>query len=252
MTRHSPSRSRELPADGGPESPTSPVPAVRRISAAVVLAAATLLTTAGWAEGQSQSAERTVPRSPDSIARLADQARVKGDSAAPIRVMEVSDFECPYCRQYFEQTYPTIDSLYVQSGLVEYVWLAFPNPDHQKAWPAIEAAFCAGAAGSFWPMHDRLFVNQGEWSNADDPVSSFVGYARSLGIDEESFRSCMVQDRAAGLIIRDYGAVSQGGVKGTPFFVIADSLSFQGAQPVDKFRSVLDDVLRARGIEPPQ
>lgn len=246
MTRHAPAPSRQLPADAGPTS------AVRRLSEALLVAATALLTTAGCAEGQGQSAGGVVPQNADTVARLADQARVKGDTTAPIRVMEVSDFQCPYCRQYFEQTYPTIDSLYIERGLVEYVWLAFPNPNHQKAWPAIEAAFCAGAAGSFWPMHDRLFANQGEWSNAADPVSAFVGYARSLGIDAESFRSCMVQDRAASLIIRDYDAVTRGGVKGTPFFVIADSLSFQGAQPVSKFRAVLDDVLRAKGIEPPQ
>lgn len=252
MTRHAPANSRELSSDSAPGLPSSPLPAARRLSRALLLAATTLLATAGCAEGQAQSTAGTVPQSPDSIARLADRARVKGDTTAPIRVMEVSDFECPYCRQYFEQTFPVIDSLYIERGLVEYVWLAFPNPNHQRAWPAIEAAFCAGAAGSFWAMHDTLFANQGEWSNAGSPVSTFVGYARSMGIDEGSFRACMVEDRAASLIIRDYNAVSQGGVKGTPFFVIADSLSFQGAQPAKKFRSVLDGVLRAKGIEPPQ
>lgn len=253
MTRHPPRRSAE-PAAGahGPPLRQRVLSALRRLSAAAALSAAGLLFTAGGAEGQGRATGGMVPQSPDSIARLADRARVKGDSTAPIRVMEVSDFQCPYCRQYFEQTFPTIDSLYVERGLVEYVWLAFPNPNHQRAWPAIEAAYCAGAAGSFWAMHDTLFATQGEWSNAEDPVSDFVGYARSMGIDGGSFRSCLVQDRPAGLIIRDYGAVSQGGVKGTPFFVIADSLSFQGAQPVSKFRSVLDDVLRAKGIEPPQ
>ncbi len=223
----------------------------RRLGAALALSACALLATAAAAGAQVRSGGE-VPEDAEAVARRADDARVKGDTTAPIRVLEVSDFQCPYCRRYVRETFPTVDSLYVQSGLVEYVWLAFPNPNHQRAWPAIEAAFCAGAAGSFWPMHDLLFANQGEWANSESPVSTFVEYARSLGIDGESFRSCVVEDKPSGLAIRDYGVVSQGGVEGTPFFVIADSLSFQGAQPVEKFRAVLDDVLRARGIEPPR
>ena len=230
---------------------TRHAPTPLRLSSSLFLAVATLLATAGCAEGQGQSTGGAVPQSPDSVARLADRARVKGDTSAPIKMIEVADFECPYCRQYVEQTYPAIDSLYVESGLVEYTWIAFASPNHPRAWPAIEAAFCAGAAGSFWPMHDRLFARQGEWSNAEDPVSDFVGYARSLGIDEESFRSCLVQDRAARLIISDYGSVVRQGIRGTPFFVV-DSLSFQGAQPLERFRSVIDSLLRSKGIEPPQ
>ncbi|MFB6240382.1 MAG: DsbA family protein [Gemmatimonadota bacterium] len=225
---------------------------VRRTPAALLLSAGLILATASCAEGQGQSAGGTVPPDPETIAQRADDARVKGDTAAPIRILEVSDFQCPYCRQYFQQTFPTIDSLYVERGLVEYVWLAFPNPNHQRAWPAIEAAFCAGAADRFWAMHDTLFANQGEWSNADDLVSTFVDYAASMGIDESSFRSCLVQDKAASLIARDYGQISEQRVRGTPFFVIADSLSFQGAQPVSRFREVLDGILEARGVEPPQ
>lgn len=252
MTRHSAEDIVTAGSGAGRGRRPPALAAIRRLSSGLALAAAALLTTAAGAEGQGQSAGGVVPPDAETITRLADRARVKGDTTAPVRVMEVSDFQCPYCRQYFEQTFPTIDSLYIETGLVEYVWLSFPNPNHERAWPAIEAAYCAGAAGSFWPMHDTLFANQGEWSNAESPVSSFVQYARSIGIEEASFRACLVEDKASSLVIRDYDAVSKGGVRGTPFFVIADSLSFQGAQPVSRFRSVLDDVLRAKGIEPPQ
>lgn len=248
MTQRRPTPSRVRPGRVRREPPGL----LRGPGAILALSACALLATATAAVAQGQTDGGSVPEDAEAVTRRADDARVKGDTAAPIRVLEVSDFQCPYCRRYVRETFPTVDSLYVQSGLVEYVWLAFPNPNHQRAWPAIEAAFCAGAAGSFWSMHDLLFANQGEWANASDPVSTFVEYARSLGIDAESFRSCVVEDKPSGLAIRDYGAVSQGGVEGTPFFVIADSLSFQGAQPVEKFRAVLDDVLRAKGVEPPQ
>lgn len=232
--------------------PPTRSPARRPLAAPLLTLA--LLTLAGTgAELDAQEAGgATVPTDADEVVRRADQARVKGDTAAPVRVIEVSDFQCPFCRQYFEQTFPALDSLYVETGRVEYVWMAFPNPSHGRAWPAIEAAYCAGAAGRFWPMHDTLFARQGAWSSADSVIATFVEYARSMDIDAESFRSCLVEDRAAGLIVRDYGTVSQGGVRGTPFFLIADSLSFQGAQPLDRFRSVLDSVLASKGLDPPE
>lgn len=223
----------------------------------VALGSLALLTTAcTGGEGRAQQADQaTVPSDPDVVNSRADRARALGDSAAPITVHEISDFECPYCERFYRQTWPTLDSLYVQQGLLQYVWHVFPNPNHPRAWPASEAAFCAGAVGKFWPMHDRLFENQSAWSQAQDPVEVFVGYAREMGIEAESFRTCLVQDLPAAFIIRDYSAVARAGIQGTPFFSIrprsGDAIALQGAQPLTRFRTVLDSLLRTQGVEPP-
>lgn len=225
----------------------------RRAAGSLLATLALLLASGSGADLSAQSAgEVAVPADADTVARRADAARVRGDSTAPLRVLEVSDFQCPYCRQYYEQTYHALDSLYVQSGKVRYVWVSFPNPGHDRAWRAIEAAFCAGAAGRFWPMHDTLFARQGQWTGAEDATSTFVDYAAALGIEEESFRSCLAEDKPASVIIRDHGQVSGARIRSTPFFLVGDSLSISGAQPLDRFRSVLDSVLAARGVEPPK
>lgn len=225
----------------------------RGTAAPLLLALALLLPSGAGAGLRAQSAgDVAVPADADTVARRADRARARGDTAAPLRVLEVSDFQCPYCRRYFEQTYRALDSLYVRTGKVRYVWVSFPNPGHDRAWRAIEAAYCAGAAGRFWPMHDVLFERQGEWSNADSLTATFVGYARELGIDGGSFRSCLLKDKPASVIVRDHGQVSGARIRSTPFFLVGDSLSIAGAQPLHRFRSVLDSVLAERGVSPPE
>lgn len=203
-------------------------------------------------EGRAQgSAAAEVPSDPQVVSSRADLARTRGDSAAPLRILEVSDFECPYCRRFHQETWPTVEDLYVEAGLAQYRWFAFPNPNHPRAWPAIEAAFCAGATGRFWPMHHRLFEEQDAWSSSANPTDLFEEYAAEIGIDGESFRGCLREDRAAPLIIRDYGSVARAGIEGTPFFVVNGEVSIQGAQSVDRFRAVLDSLLREQGVEPP-
>ncbi|MDP2481610.1 MAG: thioredoxin domain-containing protein [Candidatus Palauibacterales bacterium] len=187
-----------------------------------------------------------VPSDVSVIMQRADRARIMGDTSAPVRMIEVSDFECPFCKQYFDETYPKIDSAYVKTGKIQYLWISFPNPRHVHSWPAIEAGFCAGAVGKFWPMHDLLFRNQAEWTKSDTPVDFFMKYAEKLGIDSASYRQCLEEDRPSPLQVRDLASVTRVGVNGTPFFIIGDSISMEGAAPFAKFREVLDSLIAKR------
>jgi len=192
-----------------------------------------------------------VPSDQREILEAAGQARSKGEADAPLRIVEISDFECPYCAQYYHETYRVVDSLYVQSGIARYVWISFPNSRHRRAWPAIEAAFCAGAAGRFWEMHDILFETQAEWTEAEDPHARFVDYAGRAGLDEPSFEACLLNDQTAPLQVSDYESALRSGITSTPFFIVGDSLAIQGTVPPERFRAAVDSVLTARDIRQP-
>jgi protein-disulfide isomerase len=192
-----------------------------------------------------------IPSDQSVILERADRARVKGDEGAPIRIVEISDFECPFCARFYEESYRAIDSLYVRTGIARYLWISFPNSTHARAWPAIEAAFCAGAAGRFWPMHDILFERREEWAEATDPNGLFRAYAEEIGVESESFEACLRNDQTAPLQIRDYESAITAGVASTPFFVVGDSVAIRGAVPLETFRSAVDSVLVLRGIDPP-
>ncbi len=192
-----------------------------------------------------------VPSDQEVVLLRADRARVKGDSAAPIRIVEISDFECPYCGQFYFESARIIDSLYVQSGIARYLWISFPNSTHPRAWPAVEAAFCAGAAGRFWAMHDILFERVDQWKTAVDPVGLFEQWAVEIGIDRESYGLCLRNDVTAPLQVADYDSALRSGITSTPFFVVGDSLAIRGTVSVERFRSAVDSVLTARGLRTP-
>lgn len=192
-----------------------------------------------------------VPTEQAAVLEAANAARSKGAADAPIRIVEISDFECPFCGQYYAETYPLIDSLYVESGVARYLWISFPNSRHGRAWPAIETAFCAGAAGRFWEMHDLLFETRETWSEADDAHAFFLELGDRAGLEPESFADCLRRDLTAPLQVSDYDSALRSGITSTPFFVVGDSLAIQGAVPAERFRAAVDSVLEARGIQRP-
>ncbi|MGB5525669.1 MAG: thioredoxin domain-containing protein [Gemmatimonadota bacterium] len=211
------------------------------------------LTGAEPAGGQDVSSTDSwvVPTVQSVILERADRSRSKGDEDAAIRIVEISDFECPFCARFYQESYRAIDSLYVQTGIARYLWISFPNSTHPRAWPAIEAAFCAGAAGRFWPMHDVLFERREEWTKSQDPNALFLAYAEGIGVDRESFAACLRNDQTAPLQVRDYESAIAAGVTSTPFFVVGDSVAIRGAVPLETFRSAIDSVLVLRGHDPP-
>lgn len=80
---------------------------------------------------------------------------VKGSKDAKIKIMEYTDFECPYCNRAF----PTIEALLSKYGdKISLEYRSFPLPFHADAQKAAEAALCAGEQGKFWELHDRIFT----------------------------------------------------------------------------------------------
>lgn len=213
-----------------------------------VLAAVLVWGACGGETGSAQEPS-VVPADANVIQERADQARVKGSADAPIRIVDVSDFQCPFCARHHRETFPGIDSLYIQTGKVSYIWVSYPNPGHALAWPAIKAAYCAGAVGKFWPMHDLLFQRQGEWTQSADPFSTFLDYATELNIERESYADCYRNDRTAPLQVRDYGNVIRAGIGSTPFFIVADSISLRGAADLATFQETIDTLLALQGHE---
>lgn len=220
----------------------------RRRPAAAGLVAIGALALAGSARAQEPM---VVPSEQADVLERADRARTRGHPEAPIRIVEISDFACRFCGQFFDESYRAVDSIYVASGTARYLWISFPNAAHPRAWSAIEAAFCAGSAGRFWPMHDVLFERREEWTVADDPNALFRDYADEIGIERESFAECLRNDQPAPLQVADYDSALRSGIASTPFFIVGDSVAIRGALPLDDFRSAVDSVLAARGIPIP-
>jgi len=185
---------------------------------------------------------RVATAPPDSNITRADLARIQGSANAPLWVIEVSDFQCPYCKQWHDQTYSAFLDQYVKTGKVRLAYVNFPLGIHAYAWPAAEAAMCAGAQNKFWPMHDALFATQGRWEGSADPTPVFDSLARSNGVEMDRWHDCIKSGKMKPLIQADHDRAERAGASATPSFMIGDQL-LTGAQPLSDMQRVIDSAL---------
>lgn len=178
----------------------------------------------------------------DSDGVKADLARIQGSPNAPVWVIEVSDFQCPYCKQWHDETYPTFRDEFVRTGKVRLAYVNFPLAQHQYAWPAAESAMCAGAQGKFWEMHDALFNTQSKWEALPAPASFFDSLARAQGVQVTRWRQCVQSGKMKSWIQADHDRAQAAGAGSTPTFMIGDKL-LVGAQPIEELRRAIDSAV---------
>lgn len=160
-----------------------------------------------------------------------------GSPDAPVTIVEFSEFECPYCARYVQETFPQIDEVYIQTGKVKYVFRHFPLSFHEHAQKAAEASACAEEQGMFWEYHDVLFAHQ----NALD-VASLKQHAEDLGLDVAKFNACLDSGAMAERVQKDASDGASLGVSGTPSFFI-NGIALSGARPFSSFQDIIEEEL---------
>ncbi|MEO8200521.1 MAG: DsbA family protein [Gemmatimonadota bacterium] len=218
-------------------------------SAAVLLAFFFLSQRGDSGVRQNPAAADTMPV--ESVTDTGDTSyliaeRSKGKVDAPITVLEMSDFQCPYCRQHAIETWPELDRLYVQTGKVRWIFINFPIPQlHPNATTAAEFAMCSAKVGKFWPVHDLLFAHQDVWAPLKDPAPFLLTLADSAGIERSAVLPCLTNHGTRELLQRDAEGSAQVGVRSTPTFIIEGGL-LRGAAPLALFKGILDSIYTAK------
>lgn len=169
-------------------------------------------------------------------------ARTLGRANAPVTVYEMSDFQCPFCRRFWVETFGTIKKEYIDTGKVRWIFINYPIAQrHPNAVPAAEFAMCAAKQGKFWPAHDRIYERQAEWAPLPDAGSFFAAQIATLGLNREQMLGCLERGEALPLIRQDAEGAVRSGARSTPSFYIEGGM-MSGAQPIAVFRRVLDSV----------
>ena len=173
-----------------------------------------------------------------------------GDAGAKLVMIEFSDFQCPYCLEYFKTAYRQVIENYVKTGKIRYVFADFPGEKiHPHALRAAEAARCANAQGKFWDLHDQLFTHQ-----RDLGATGIEDAAHAAGVNEPEFSGCLAAGQYAEAVRHAEEATSKLGIQGTPVFVfgtpdpanpgkIKVGRALVGAQPFAVFQQTIDSLL---------
>ena len=159
-----------------------------------------------------------------------------GPEDAKIVIVEFSDFQCPYCRRFHEETYRALLDAY--PGQIRFVYRNLPLPPtmHPDAMSAAVASLCANDQDAYWDYHEKLFSSEtlGE--------ETYVQYAADLSLDVEEFTSCLSSGKHDDFIKQDMEFSSNLGVQSTPTFFV-NGLAIVGAQPLSNFTQLIDKEL---------
>ena len=175
-------------------------------------------------------------------------ARALGRPDAPLTMVEFTDLQCPYCRQYATVTFDLIKKNWIDTGKLRYISRDFPLDIHPLAMAAARAARCAGEQGKFWEMRTTLMKN----ANLLSP-DYITATAESLKLDGKAFAACAASPKYDADIQAEATTGFQLGVEGTPTFLLGrtqpDSVEgplVVGALPYAYFDAKLKELESAR------
>lgn len=165
-----------------------------------------------------------------------------GNNNAKITIVEFADFRCPFCENFFTQTLPQIKKDYVDTGKVKFYFRNFAFLGDAST-VAANAAECANDQGKFWDYHDYLYKNQPSESDTSMyNTDTLTQAAVSLGMDGNTFRSCLDGKKDADSLNKDISDAQAAGVSGTPTLFV-NGTAVIGAQPYSAFKTIIDQEL---------
>lgn len=187
----------------------------------------------------------------ENIKSISNDDHILGNPNAPVKLVEFSDTECPFCKR-FHPTMQQIIQEYGTKGQVAWVYRHFPlDQIHSKARKEAEATECANELGGdqkFWAYLDRLFEVTPSNNNLDP--AELPRIAEYVGLDVAKFNTCLNSGKYAQHIQEDLDDAMRSGGTGTPYNIViaANGKKFDitGAQPYSAVKSIIDIALQEK------
>lgn len=196
----------------------------------------------------ADTTESTSSASLEALNPVTEDDHIRGNPNAPIMLIEYSDYDCPFCKQ-FHETLKRIMSEYGQDGKVAWVYRDFPIKElHPNAPHLAEASECVADLGgndAFWKFSDQVFEERD--TNAQTDVTRLGEFAVNAGVDESKFNTCLDSGKMKSAVDEDYNNALAIGGRGTPHtvVVVGDQQGvINGAQPYEVVKQIIENLLK--------
>ncbi len=175
-----------------------------------------------------------------------------GSPDAPVKIIEYSDLECPFCKGFHQLMLNDFAADYIQTGKVAWIYRHLPLDSlHSKARSESVAAECAASlAGNdgFWKFIDAIFAETPS-NNGLDPAR-LPAIAKIIGLDEKAFSDCVTSDAPAARVAADEADARAAGAGGTPFIIVVspsgEKTAIPGLPNPETFKTILDRALTTK------
>lgn len=204
------------------------------------------------ADNQPQAIAQQPTGDLDQVKPITKEDHVRGDSNAPVKIVEYSDMECPFCKT-FHPTMQKIMDEYGKDGKVAWIYRHFPlDSIHSNARPEAVASECANElAGNdgFWRFTDRFFELTPS-NNRTEIEKVIPQIAQEMGLNSEQFASCRTSGRYDKHIQNDLDNATATGGSGTPWSIVigknGKKYPLSGAQPYDSVKQLVELALQGK------
>lgn len=179
---------------------------------------------------EAEGVERRDPQDPLAV----------GAVDAPVVMVVFSDYQCPHCAQWNEETLPAMLE-HAEAGDLRIEWrdMTFLGDGSERA---ALASYAAAKQDAFREYHEQLFLDGQPRPESELSDAALVELAEELGLDGERFAADMASAEAASAIAENEQLASEAGVTGTPTVVIAGE-QIAGAQPVEVYEDAFEAAL---------
>jgi len=221
-----------------------------------VIAVAILISAAGNQLNSGKKASNDPQKIYENIQYIKiDNSPYLGDPNAPVTIVEFIDFECPVCKNVYDELLPKIKKEYIEKGEVKFVYKSLPlDSIHFTARIKAKAAFCAykmGGDSVFFKYHDELF---NQYSNGFNIYSSekLSEIAAQLNFDVAQFNNCLESEDAKSALEKDFTDAVAINADGTPTWLIGktngdrliETVKVNGLHPYFVYETIIDELLK--------
>ena len=182
-----------------------------------------------------------------AVRSVSDSDYILGNPNAPIVMIEYSDYDCPFCKQFHATMHQILDE-YGVTGRLAWVYRQFPLVDlHPNAPQISEAALCVGDIGgnnAFWTFSDAVFDSRDETEFTN--ITKLPQFAEAAGVDRATFTECMNSDRMLDTLKADLSDGLAAGAQGTPYTVIKvgnQEAVINGAQSYNTVKGIVENLI---------
>ncbi|MEO8083752.1 MAG: thioredoxin domain-containing protein [Ardenticatenales bacterium] len=150
-----------------------------------------------------------------------------GDADAPLLILEFSDYRCPFCKQFFDETLPDVRKNWIDTGKVRLQFYDLPLTNH--GYPAVigaELAHCAGEQGEYWAMHDVLYeafdalTDVVDLKDEEKSITDMLKAGEKAGLDNDKLKECVESKRYRPIVAELASTALEKEINGTPWFIL--------------------------------
>lgn len=188
-----------------------------------------------------------------------DDDPVLGSKDAPVTIIEFSDYDCPWCKYFYDEIYPSLKKEYIDTGKVKFVYRDLPVKQlHPLAFEKAVAANCAfeqGTDDAYWKYHDELFARAPKPGTPGAQVlqkSDLLAIARDMNLNMDNFTQCLETEKYGDEVRKDINDAINVEAYGTPNFFVGKSTSngvingrqIEGAIPFEQLKAIIEEYLK--------